>query len=231
MKNKPTISVVIIAKNEEDKIQKATDSVKWANEIVLVDTGSTDRTKQIAKRSGAVVYEFAKGSYPDWREFGAKKTKSQWLFYLDADEQCPPSLANEIKATLLSAKFPAYAIPRRNIILGAEMKHGGWYPDYVLRLIKKENLKGYFGQVHEQPIIEGDVSKLQNPLLHNAHPTISAMVEKSNKWSAIEARLLYQSNHPPMVWWRFIRPPLQEVFTRLILKAGILDGTRGLILN
>ncbi len=109
------------------------------------------------------------------------------------------------------------------------MKHGGWWPDYVLRLIRKESFIRWEGELHEQPKIKGAIGKLVNPLIHNSHRSLSEMVEKTNRWSEVEAKLLFKSNHPKMTWWRFFSVAFREFWYRGILKLGFLDGVTGVI--
>ena len=125
----------------------------------------------------------------------------------------------------------AFAIPRRNFVFGKELKHGGWWPDYVIRLIRRDKLIRWQGKLHEQPMVKGKIGYLKNPFMHLKEDNLSDMVAKTNKWSEIEARLLLGSGHPKMAWWRFIRPVLSEVFDRLILKLGFLDGVEGIIFS
>lgn len=224
------LSVVIIAKNEALKIGAAISSVKGlADEIIVLDGMSADDTVAIAKKAGAKVVKQRGDDYSDWRNQGIKIAKGEWILYLDADERATPELAKEIEMETEKGRFLAHAIPRRNIILGCEMKHGGWWPDYVKRLFKKDVLKEWIGKLHEEPSFTGEMGHLKEPLLHIKYDNLSEMVEKTNKWSVIEAKLLYKTGHPKMSWWRFLRIMLTELWDRLIVKQGFLDGTAGVI--
>ena len=230
-KSKTKISVVVIAKNEEKRIGECLDSVKWADEIIVVDDSSIDKTEDIAIKHGARVVNLQKGSFSDRRNLGAKGASGVWLLYIDADELVTPALRKELKSKIQNpkSKFNAYAIPRRNILLGHEMKHGGWWPDYVLRLIRYESLNGWKGDLHEQPEIEGNVGKLNKPLIHNSHRSLTEMVEKTNDWSEIEAKLMFEANHPQMNLSRFATAMFREFWYRAIIKKGFLDGPIGII--
>lgn len=224
------ISVVVIAKNEELMLKDCLSSVEWADEIILVDTGSTDKTRLIAKEYGANIIEHANGSFSDWRNAGLKEAKGEWIFYVDADERVSATLKQEILQRITEKDGPtAYAIPRKNIILNKEMKHGGQWPDYQMRFFKKETLKGYKNELHEVAEFIGKQGYLKAPLIHLKHNNISDMVEKTNKWSLIEARLLFDSHHPQMSWWRFLRIMITELWYRLIVLRGFLDGPEGVI--
>lgn len=229
MKN--TISIVIIAKNEEEKIKDCLESVKWADEVIVIDTGSIDETANIARNHATKIVYFTKGSYADWRNKGLKEANSEWILYIDVDERVTPALRSEL-AHLVGEKnnvFAAYAIPRRNIILGKEFKHGGEWPDYQKRLFQRALLAHWTGDLHEEPEFEGELGYLENLLTHLKHDNLSDMVEKTNWWSEIEAKLIYKSGHPKMTWWRFLRIMFTEGFIRIIRKRAFLDGTRGIV--
>jgi glycosyltransferase involved in cell wall biosynthesis len=224
-----SISAVVIAKNEEEMIEECLKSLSWADERLVIDNASSDKTTEIAKKMGASVFKYSKKSFSRLRNIGLKKAKSRWILYIDADERVTSELRQEILATISNPKAPAYAIPRKNIILGREMIHGGWWPDYVKRLFVKSGLLGWEGELHEEPKFEGGLLHLKKPIVHIKHSSLSEMVEKSNEWSLIEAKLLFESNHPPMVWWRFLRIMISELFYRLIILRGFLDGPEGVI--
>ncbi len=228
------ISAIIVARNEEKHIQKCLESLKFADESVVIDNLSQDNTVKIAKKLGAKVYEFKKiasdGNFSEVRNFAVAKTSGEWILFVDADEIITSKLVQEIKQiTQEENTKSAYAIPRRNILLGHEMQWGGWWPDYVLRLIKRDKLKGYKGELHEQPEIDGAVGKLSNPLIHTTHESLTEMVEKTNKWSEIEAKLMVDAHHPKMNVPRFMTGVLREFWYRAIVKLGFLDGPIGII--
>jgi glycosyltransferase involved in cell wall biosynthesis len=229
-KNQELLSVIIIAKNEEEKLPGCLESIDWADEIILVDTDSTDKTVSIAKKAGARIISYPSGSFSDWRNAGLKAAKSKWILYVDADERVTPELHEELNLKMKSSVSPyAYAVPRKNFILRKEMKHGGQWPDYQMRFFRKDKLKGYKNDLHEVAEFEGKEGHLSNPLIHLKHDNLSDMVTKSNKWSLIEAKLLFDTKHPQMVWWRFIRIMMTELWVRLVIQKGILDGGEGII--
>lgn len=214
------ISAIILigGKYDEKLLQRCLKSVSWCDEIVKIETAGI------------------KGSFSEWRNEGAKKASGDWLFYIDADEEVTLELNKEILGVIdtkpltnNNSETVAYAIPRRNKFLGHTMRWGGWWPDYVIRLIKRDKLKGWFGELHEQPLIEGKVGKFKNPLLHDSHRNLHDMVEKTNNWSEIEAKLLYESGHPKMNFLRFFSAAFREFWYRGILKLGFLDGRVGII--
>ena len=210
---KTTISAIILVGGKYDAglLKRCLDSVSWVDEIVRIDTDNL------------------KGSFADWRNLAAKKAKSKWLFYVDADEEVPQALKDLILQVTGSTEFAAYAIPRKNIFLGHEMHWGGWLPDFVVRLISKDKLKGWSGRLHEQPEVDGTICHLKEPLVHRSHRNLSDMVEKTNTWSEIEAKLLYDSGHPKMNIFRFFSAGFREAWYRGVIKLGFLDGTTGVI--
>ncbi|MBI4058842.1 glycosyltransferase family 2 protein [Candidatus Microgenomates bacterium] len=250
------ISVIILTKNAAEKLTDCLESAKDLGEIIILDAGSTDKTLEIAKKYGTRIFKQKAGSYDTWRNQGKEVAKSEWLFYIDPDERVTLELREEISRRVLPRGSPtaippgnnsgapsvglpaashpspaAFAIPRRNFVFGKELRHGGWYPDYVIRLIKKDKLIRWEGELHEQPKIEGEIGYLKNAFIHLKEDNLEDMIKKTNKWSEIEAKLLYDSGHPKMTWWRFVRPVVSEVWGRLILKLGFLDGTAGIIFS
>lgn len=223
-----TVSSIIITKNNVGTIKRAIESVKdWSEEVIVIDSGSTDGTQKVARSLEAKVFQVKGGSYSDWRNRGLKEARGEWVFYLDSDEEVSKELIDEVLQAVFNNDFSAYAISRVNIILGKKMMHGGWWPDYVKRLFLKKELKKWEGDLHEEPVYQGVLGHLKNPIIHYKHDNLSEMVEKTNKWSETEARLLFDANHPKMSWWRFIRIMLTELWYRLIIRKSFLDGTEG----
>lgn len=213
MRTSEISAIVLAGKSDPTLLKKCLNSLGWCDEIVKIDTAKI------------------KGSFSDWRNQGAKKARGSWILYVDSDEEVTPALRTEIVKRLNGqmVKYSAFAIPRRNFIFGKEFRHGGLWPDYVLRLIKKEKLVGWEGELHEQPKILGEIFHLKEPLIHNKHKSLSEMVEKTNDWSEIEARLMFDTRHPKMNFFRFATAALREFWKRMILQAAFLDGTEGII--
>lgn len=231
--NEVKISVVIITKNEEGMLPDCLKSVAWANEIIVVDSESTDGTVEIAKKAGAKVWYIKNFNFSKSRNLGLDKTSGEWVLYIDADERVTPQLEEEVFSVISdqSRVLPhtSYAIPRKNIILGQEFKHGGQWPDYVKRLFLKKNLKGWREELHEEPDFEGSMGHLKNPITHIKHENFSQMVDKTNEWSEIEAKLMFDAGHPPMNVPRFISAILREFWKRMILEMAFLDGPKGIM--
>ena len=208
-------------------------SLDFVDKIVVIDTGNTDKTNEIAKKDGAKTIKYSGPSnFASWRNFALKEIKTGWILYLDADERISKSLQEEI---LLKTKkentesYNAYAIPRRNFIFNKEFKHSGQYPDYQKRLFKRSEFIKWTGEVHEEPQFKGGLGHLKNPMIHRKDMTLSQMVEKTNKWSEIEAKLMFEAKHPPMNILRFFTAILREFYLRMIKQMAFLDGPEGII--
>jgi len=227
------ITAIVLAKNEEKVIAECLESLSWTNEILLVDSGSTDKTIEIASKFKAKVIRTDKGSYSEWRNLGYKEATGDWICYVDADERVTPLLRKEILSIinheLLTINQSAYAIPRRNIVLGKELKHGGWWPDYVKRLFLKKDFLGWTGELHEEPGFNGELGHLKNPLIHFKENKLEEMVEKTNRWSEVEAKLMFEARHPPMNILRFGSAMFREFWFRMIKRLAFLDGSVGII--
>lgn len=229
------LSVIIIAKEEEEMIKDCLESVKWADEIIFIDTGSADRTPQIAKQYATKLIDFSsKGlKYAQWRNRGLKEARGDWVLYVDADERVTPELRREIKGIISKSNLReiAFMIPRRNFLFRKEFHWGGWWPDYVKRLFFKKKLKRWVNDLHEEPMIEGSFGKLKNSFIHLQPDKIEPIFQKSIKWSKLEAKMLYEAKHPPVVWWRVLRMGLTTLFDRLIKKQGFRDGAEGWMMS
>ena len=216
------LSVVIITKNEEKHIKNAIQSALFANEIVVLDSGSTDKTCDIAKKLGARV------EYQEWLGFGRQKNEAvklasnDWVFVLDADEQITEQLKDEIINTLNNPASDGFFIARLNNFFGKNIKTCGLYPDYTIRLFNKN--KGAFDDapVHESVKIQGKVSKLKNHMTHMAYESIEEFIAKQNRYSSLNPKKknIFKALFSP--WWTF--------FKLYFIKRGFLDGKHGFII-
>ncbi|MBU2592833.1 MAG: glycosyltransferase family 2 protein [Patescibacteria group bacterium] len=230
------ISIIVIFGKEEDVLERALNSAIWADELILVAANSNDLSKKLAEKYSKdmleVKDEYGK-HFARWRNLGLKKATGDWVFYLDADEVITP----ELKRSLLKIaakkgpkeKYACYAVPRINHYLGQRVKYGGSYPDYVKRLFKRKRLIRWEGRLHEQPLVRGEMGKLKHHLLHYTHRDLSSMMEKTIRWTQLEAKALYESDHPPVVWWRILRMMTTKFFERVVKQQAWRDGTVGWI--
>lgn len=224
-----SISGIVITQNVENIIADCLDSLSFCDEIIVVDNKSEDRTKDVAKKMGAKVSEYAQEDFSKLRNFGLKIALGEWILYVDADERVTPELASSIKHQVLSIEnnnFSAFRIKRKNFYFG---NHEWPYIEHLERLIRKDKLEGWYGKLHESPRIKGEVGDLDGYLLHYTHRNLSSMLEKTIEWSKIEADLRYKSGHPKMTWWRFPRVMLTAFFDSYVRQGGWKTGTAGLI--
>lgn len=219
------ISVIVIAKNEEGRIKTCLESVKWADEIILADNGSSDKTKQVAREYTSKIFEFDGLDFDSLRNKAFEKVVGDWVLYLDADERLLNPLRNEIESLITFGDYSAFAISRRNIIFGKEVSYGPYKKDWVIRLFKKGDFEGWKGKVHESPTFKGKLGYAKNQLLHLTHRDLDQIVLKSLEWSKIDAKLRLESGHPNMSGWRFLRILFGEILNQGIKRGGFFNGT------
>jgi glycosyltransferase involved in cell wall biosynthesis len=231
-----SLSVAFITKNEEANLRRTLASVRWANEIVIVDNGSIDATESIARETGAKF--FVEG----WKGFGAQKNSaiakctSDWVLSLDADEEVSPGLAGEIRGLLSGAPpHDAYFMPRRNFFLGRWIRRGGYYPDPKLRLFRRGAAQFEERAVHETVQFLGSPGHLRGDLLHHAYPTLQAYIEHMNAYSTLGSDLAIASGKTsrgllPFLWNVYLNPVATFQYN-YILRCGFLDGREGLLLH
>ncbi len=224
------ISTIIITKDEEKMIEGCLKTLNWVDEVIVVDTGNADTTNKIAKKYGAKIVKYqGPFSYAKWRNKGLREANGEWVLYIDADERATSQLKEEISKRIDYERFVAYAIPRKNFIFGKEFKHCGQWPDYQKRLFKKSEFETWKGDLHESAYYNGEMGYLTSPMIHIKHETLSEMVEKTNDWSEVEARLMFEAHHPKMNIRRFLSAALREFFKRMIFQTAFLDGGEGII--
>lgn len=224
------ITAAIITLNEEDKLRKCLESLKaWVDEIILVDSGSNDKTIEIAGEFGAKIFARKFDNFAAQKNFATEKSTSKWILSVDADEVIPKSLADEIKKAIEDPEFNGYLIPRRNFILGAEIKHSRWSPDKHIWLFKKSSGK-WVGQVHEEVKVDGAVGELKNSKLHYQDKTITGFIRGNNFYANLLAKDMFKKGIRFSLF-KFLYDPIFEFSVRYIYKKGFLDGWRGLILS
>ncbi len=228
-----SLSIVIITLNEEANLARTLESVAWADEIVVLDSGSTDRTREIAESFHAKFF------CEPWKGFAAQKNSAlqkatgDWILCLDADEEVEPPLSQEIREML--GKNPVesgFSIPRKNFFLGRWIRHGGFYPDPKLRLFRRG--AGAFEDrlVHEDVRVQGSTGKLRNNLLHHAYPTLASYLEHMNRYSSLGAEMAAVRNgHAGFSFIDIVVRPQLTFFYNYFLRGGFLDGREGLLLH
>ena len=224
-----SISALIIAKNEATMIENCINSVKWCDEVIVIDDGSIDETREIAESLGALVISFKHNSFSRLREEALKRAKSAWVFYIDADERVTPTLAKEIKVMMETSDASVFNIQRENIYFGNKFRYGGWQDDWHERVFKRDSLKGWYGEVHESPKYTGHSIDLKTKLIHFTHrDTVSGLL-KTAAWTPMEAQALFKSGIDKVTFLTLLRKGHMEFFRRAILKKGYKDGMPGLV--
>jgi len=223
-----TLSVVIITYNEEENIGRCLESVKWADEIIIVDNFSTDRTLDIARRYTGQVFQRKWDGYGSQKNHGITKATNNWILAIDADEKVTSELSGEIQALFRSCEPPlaGYELPYKVFFGDRWVRHGGWYPEYHLRLFRKD--KGRFKErlVHEGVEVSGQVGRLHNFVEHYTYRSISDFVQRMDRYSTLSAEAYYEEGR--RVGW--VESAFRAWFTFVqmyILKRGFLDGAVG----
>lgn len=223
------LSATVITLNEQSNLDRCLTSIKGlVDEIVVVDSGSTDETVLIAKKHGAKVVTHHFSNFADQKNYAMNQASGEWVLSVDADEEIPESLASEIRNAIEVGKYDAYLIGRRNFILGDEIRYSRWSPDRHIWLWKKEKGK-WSGKVHEEVIVNGSVGLLKNSKIHFQDKTIEQFVAKNNRYSTLEAERMFERG-VRFSWWKMIYDSKLEWFVRYIYKMGFRDGWRGLAL-
>lgn len=221
------ISVIIITKNEERNIAACLESVQWADEIVVVDSGSTDKTAEIARGRGAQVFVNQWPGYGAQKNFAVEHASNEWILSVDADEIVTPELRDEIRAVVkASAGCAAFRIPRQLVFQGRFLRWGGCYPNYQLRLFRKGFARYNDALVHEKLIVNGAISRLKGSLLHYSYDDLADYIKRFNLYTSLIAREKFAKN-TKFYLWHYFRFPLRFVKTYFI-KLGFLDGQAGL---
>lgn len=227
------LSVVILTKNEEKNIADCIKNLEFADEILIVDDGSEDKTIERAKKLGAQAYERKLDNFAAQRNFALTKAKGQWVLFVDADERVSDSLGKEIRLIIQKSKndnnqISGYWIPRKNRIFNKFFKDTDWYPDYQLRLVKNGKAK-YKRAVHEKVEIEGNTSYLKNPIIHYNYDTVDQFIVKNYiQYSDYEAQILLEEGYSFNLR-DLVEKPLSEFLRRFYAGKGYKDGVHGLI--
>jgi len=225
------LSVCIICYNERRNIKRCLDSITWADEIVVVDSLSSDDTLEIAEQYTDSVFQRTWTGYADQKNYALTKAHGEWVLSLDADEAVTPQLKGEILTEIVSPDAKdGYRIPRRSFYQGRWILHSGFYPDRQLRLFRRQKARWIGGRVHERVEIAGEVGDLANDLLHYPYRgVISGQLQTVDSFSGLMAADLYEKGkrfHIPLLLFR----PLFKFLEVYILKRGFLDGLPGLII-
>jgi glycosyltransferase involved in cell wall biosynthesis len=224
------VSVCIITRNEEANLPDCLASVRWAEEIVVVDSRSTDRTREIAAAAGARVIERDFPGHIEQKNFAVDQATHDWVLCLDADERLTPELTESIRAALEApGDRPGFEFARRTFHLGRWIRHGGWYPDLKTRLFRRD--RGRWGGLnpHDHLVLQGRPARLRGDLLHYSYRDLAAHVRQVDFFTTIAAREKRARGERFRLHRMVLRPPW-KFFQMFVLRAGFLDGPAGLVL-
>jgi glycosyltransferase involved in cell wall biosynthesis len=231
-----TLSVVIITHNEEANIASALESVMplvthGKGEIIVVDSHSTDRTVEIAQSYGAKIFIEEWKGYAAQKNSAVSKASGAWILSLDADESLNPDLIKEIENQLASESNTGFWVPRKNYFLGRWIRHGGFWPDPKLRLIRRELAIFQDRLVHEDMKPTGPTGRLHGALLHHSYPTLSDYIDHMNRYSSLGAEMAVAKEHRPFSFINIVLRPLATFIYNYFFRLGFLDGREGLLLH
>jgi len=224
---KQNISAVIITKNEEKNISKCLAQLRWVDEVIIIDDFSADGTQQYALECKNVkFYENKFIDFAAQRNFAASRASFDWILSVDADEVVNGDLKEEILKVIEKNDFVGYKIPTKNFFCGRWMKYGGWYPNYHIRLFKKE-AAAWRGATDEAVEVKGKIGFLKNPILHFGHNTFDEWHKKNIIYAGQKAEEEYESG-TRFSYVMFVLSPLTMFFKMYFLKMGFLDGLHGI---
>jgi glycosyltransferase involved in cell wall biosynthesis len=225
----PRLSAIIIAKNEAADIAECLDSVAFCDERIVVDGDSVDGTAEIARSKGARVATHEWLGFGEQKNFALSLAQGDWVLSIDADERVSPTLASEIEAAIANSAFVGYELPRLSSFCGREMRHSGWYPDYVLRLFRRARARFSDDLVHERVICDGPIGRMTEPLRHVPVERLEDAVSRMDRYSTAGAEMLIAAGRRVSFasglghgLWTFLRT--------YVLKLGMLDGREGFLL-
>jgi glycosyltransferase involved in cell wall biosynthesis len=224
------LSVTVITLDEEQRLRACLESVAWADEIVVVDAESRDKTAQIAREFTERVVVRPWPGFTAQKNFALEQATGDWVLSLDADEEVSPELRDEIQS-LLAQPPPCdgYAVPRKNIFWGRWIRHGGLYPDWQMRLFRRPRGRFVDRAVHESVQVEGPVARLRGALLHRSYRDVSDFLARADRYSTLAADEWLRSGRPVRPADLVLRP-LGRFFGMYVLRLGVLDGWRGFLL-
>jgi glycosyltransferase involved in cell wall biosynthesis len=224
------ISAVVITWNEEARLRDCLLSMAWADETVVVDAESTDKTASIAREFSDHVFVRPWPGFSAQKNFGIAQATGEWILSVDADEEVSPALKEEILAAVASAEAAdGYRIPRENILWGRVIRHGRLYPDWQLRLFRRGRGRFVATRVHESVDVEGRVARLSSPLVHRSYLDVADFLERANRYSSLAAEEWVAQGRGVRAR-DLVLGPLGRFTSMYVLSAGFLDGWRGFLL-
>jgi glycosyltransferase involved in cell wall biosynthesis len=225
------LSIVVLTLNEEKQIASCLESLAWGDEVIVVDSFSTDATTDIARAHGARVEQHPFANWAEQRAVAMQLAAHPWVFFVDADERATPMLAVEVRRVIDSEACAGYWVPRRNYIFGHLMRHTGWSPDYQPRLLNVSRCRWDPAHpVHELVIFDGPDGHLHNTLTHYNYDSLGQFIDKQDRYTTIAARQLLREGKRTRLR-SFIGQPARELYRRFVGLQGYRDGVHGLLLS
>jgi glycosyltransferase involved in cell wall biosynthesis len=225
---RPTVSAIVVCFNEEENIRPCLESLRWCDEIVVVDSFSTDRTVEIVRQYTDRIIQRPWAGYREQKAFAHSQATKDWVLLVDSDERVTPELRDEIQQTLThdSSACAGFAVPRLVFYLGRWWWRGGWYPDYNVRLFRRDRATWGGSDPHEKILVDGPVRRLRYPLYHFSYRNIEDHIERINRFTSISSQELRKNEKH----WRLIDALLRpgfRFFRSYILKRGFMEGFAG----
>lgn len=227
----PKLSVILITYNEEKTVERCLRSVAWAEEIIVVDSFSTDRTVELAKKFTPIVIQHEYDGDIPQRQRGFDLSKGEWLLYIDADEEATEELKAEILTTISSpGAKDGYFVPRKVRAFGKWIRHGGWYPDYSFRLFRKDKYAAEPAEVHGGFTVNGEKGRLNSFLLHYSYESIEHYIDKMNVYTSLQITNKLRENVSAVHLTKVLLSPASHFFRKFISQRGYRDGFHGFVL-
>ncbi len=226
------LSAVILTYNSEDNINRCLQSINWADEIIVIDSFSKDKTLEIVESYKARIFQNEYKGYSKQLEYGINLAKNNWILVLDSDEKLTGELVNEIKLVLQNPQdVGGYEIPRKVFFLGRYIRHGGWYPDYQFRLFKKDKSEPIHLEVHGAYTTTYKKEKLSGEIIHYTYRNLYDYINRMNIYTSLDTdNKLKQNPGRKIKWYNFILNPLSVFFRMFFFKKGYKDGMQGFII-
>lgn len=223
------ITAAVLASNNEAIIARCLESVSWADKrLVILDDRSSDRTAEICRSMGARVVTNRFQNFCQQRNFGFEQTDTEWLFYIDSDEEATQALGQEIRLVMADSTHTGWWVPRRNFIWGRETRHGGWYPDYQLRVYRVDSARyDPDHPVHEVVLLQGESGYLKEPLIHHNYASMKQFTAKQRQYVELEAGNRLRAGVRPNPWTLYSQP-VREFWRYYVRLQGYRDGWHGL---
>ncbi|MBI2192908.1 MAG: glycosyltransferase family 2 protein [Planctomycetes bacterium] len=225
------ISATVITRNEAGNIRECLESLRWVDDLVVVDSESTDRTVEIAREFTSRVHVRPWDGFVDQKNYACSLAEHDWVLSVDADERVTPELRDEILGVLSrpEGRAEGYCLPRRTTYLGRVIWHGGWYPDETVRLFRRSHGVFVGQELHERVEVRGRVERLLHPLAHLSYHNLSDQIERVDRYSSLAAGAWYNWGRASTLAGLLVRPPW-KFFETYFWKLGMLDGMPGLII-